>query len=73
MVLDGAGDATVPLLSLGGVCGSPWHSRALNPSGVRVVTRQYKHGGTAVMGCDGEGMQYHPSTACMRVCVCMWI
>ena len=34
------GDATVPLISLGLMCRKGWQSRRLNPSGMRVVTRE---------------------------------
>lgn len=48
------GDGTVPLLSLGGLCRHPWTPGSrLNPSGVRVVTREYRHSadkGTLLQG-----------------------
>lgn len=42
-VLLSDGDGTVPLLSLGGLCKKHWQEAKLNPSGIRVVTREYKH------------------------------
>jgi phospholipid:diacylglycerol acyltransferase len=37
------GDGTVPLISLGLMCHKGWRSRALNPAGMRVVTREFRH------------------------------
>ena len=37
------GDGTVPLLSTGALCAKHWRERALNPSGLRVVSREYPH------------------------------
>lgn len=37
------GDASVPLLSLGYMCVEGWKERALNPSGIAIVTREYPH------------------------------
>ncbi|KAG2454537.1 hypothetical protein HYH02_000382 [Chlamydomonas schloesseri] len=38
------GDGTVPLLSLGLMCRGGWREKGrLNPGGMRVVTREYKH------------------------------
>lgn len=38
------GDATVPLISLGGMCRGGWRPGGrLNPAGVRTVTREYHH------------------------------
>ncbi len=37
------GDGTVPLISLGLMCHKGWRSAALNPGGMRVVTREFKH------------------------------
>lgn len=44
-VLLSDGDGTVPLLSLGGLCRNQWHQHQhrLNPAGVSVVTREYRH------------------------------
>lgn len=43
-VLDGEGDGTVPLLSLGYPCVKLWKgTTAHNPGGVRVVTREVHH------------------------------
>lgn len=39
----GMGDGTVPLLSLGGMCRGGWLNRRLNPSGSRIVTKEYPH------------------------------
>lgn len=41
-VVFGHGDGTVPLASLGYMCAGPWRRRgALNPSGMRVIIREY--------------------------------
>lgn len=37
------GDGTVPLITLGLICRKWTTSKTLNPSGVRVVTREYEH------------------------------
>jgi len=37
------GDGTVPLLSLGSLCARHWREPRLNPSGIRVVTREFPH------------------------------
>ncbi|KAK9822390.1 hypothetical protein WJX81_007759 [Elliptochloris bilobata] len=37
------GDGTVPLLSLGALCARHWREPRLNPSGMRVVTREFPH------------------------------
>ena len=37
------GDGTVPLLSLGLMCYKGWRSAALNPGGMAVVSREYRH------------------------------
>jgi phospholipid:diacylglycerol acyltransferase len=39
------GDASVPLLSLGYMCGDAWRRKetGLNPSKTKVITREYKH------------------------------
>jgi hypothetical protein len=37
------GDGTVPLLSTGVLCHKHWRERELNPSGIRVVSREYPH------------------------------
>lgn len=41
----GNGDATVPLVSLGYMCSDAWRQKksGLNPSGIEIVTREYKH------------------------------
>jgi len=41
--MDPEGDVTVPLISLGLMPQAGWRSRRLNPAGVRVVAREYKH------------------------------
>eukprot|EP01105_Mastigella_eilhardi_P015273 TRINITY_DN347_c0_g3_i10.p1 TRINITY_DN347_c0_g3~~TRINITY_DN347_c0_g3_i10.p1 ORF type:complete len:437 (+),score=95.63 TRINITY_DN347_c0_g3_i10:795-2105(+) len=43
-VQDTNGDGTVPLVSLGYMCVDGWPNHPeLNPSGIRVVTKEYKH------------------------------
>ena len=42
-VLLSDGDGSVPLLSLGYMCASGWRRRMSNPSGSKVVTREYRH------------------------------
>lgn len=37
------GDASVPLLSLGYMCVEGWQNTDLNPSGLKVVTKEYMH------------------------------
>ena len=37
------GDGTVPLLSLGALCARHWREPRLNPSGMRVVSREFAH------------------------------
>lgn len=37
------GDGTVPLLSTGVLCQKHWREKELNPSGIRVVSREYTH------------------------------
>jgi len=39
------GDGTVPLVSLGGMCRGSWREAGspLNPSGIPVVTREYRN------------------------------
>jgi len=39
------GDGSVPLLSLGYMCAGPWRhpESGLNPSGSKIITREYKH------------------------------
>ena len=39
----GDGDGTVPLLSLGLMCAKGWRSAALNPAGMGLTTREYRH------------------------------
>lgn len=37
------GDGTVPLISLGALCRKHWRHKRLNPSGIRLVNREYQH------------------------------
>ncbi len=37
------GDGTVPLISTGALCAKHWREAPLNPSGLRVVSREYNH------------------------------
>ncbi|KAK9918842.1 hypothetical protein WJX75_007445 [Coccomyxa subellipsoidea] len=37
------GDGTVPLISTGVMCQKHWREKQLNPSGLRVVSREYPH------------------------------
>jgi phospholipid:diacylglycerol acyltransferase len=37
------GDITVPLISLGLMGARGWRSKRLNPAGMRIVSREYKH------------------------------
>ncbi len=37
------GDVSVPLVSLGYICADTWRKPKLNPSGIKVVTREYKN------------------------------
>jgi phospholipid:diacylglycerol acyltransferase len=37
------GDGTVPLVSLGLLCRKGWKTKRLNPAGIKVVSREYKH------------------------------
>ncbi|KAJ1666290.1 phospholipid:diacylglycerol acyltransferase [Coemansia sp. RSA 1813] len=42
-IVHGQGDGTVPLMSLGYMCGSGWRKPLYNPHGVRIVTREFIH------------------------------
>ncbi|KAJ2724491.1 phospholipid:diacylglycerol acyltransferase [Coemansia sp. Benny D115] len=42
-IVNGEGDGTVPLMSLGYMCASGWRKPLYNPHGVRIVTREYVH------------------------------
>ncbi|KAI9502002.1 Lecithin:cholesterol acyltransferase-domain-containing protein [Coemansia spiralis] len=42
-IVQGQGDGTVPLLSLGYMCASGWRKPLYNPHGVRVVSREFVH------------------------------
>eukprot|EP00753_Platysulcus_tardus_P008129 PLAT15650.1.p1 GENE.PLAT15650.1~~PLAT15650.1.p1 ORF type:complete len:674 (+),score=359.21 PLAT15650.1:7-2028(+) len=43
----GAGDGTVPLISLGYMCVRGWRSPLRNPAGLPVITREYAHSADA--------------------------
>ncbi|KAJ2584939.1 phospholipid:diacylglycerol acyltransferase [Coemansia sp. RSA 1797] len=47
-IVNGEGDGTVPLLSLGYMCADAWRKPLYNPHGVRVVTREFVHNPLAV-------------------------
>ncbi|KAK9805752.1 hypothetical protein WJX73_005728 [Symbiochloris irregularis] len=49
------GDGTVPLLSLGALCRKHWRHDKLNPSGIRLVSREYVHEVTTQFGFRGSG------------------
>jgi len=57
----GAGDGTVPLISLGYVCEGPWRvaGHRLNPAGAPVVTREYPHEPESVSLRGGERAATH--------------
>ncbi|KAK1870150.1 hypothetical protein I4F81_012612 [Pyropia yezoensis] len=57
----GAGDGTVPLISLGFVCEGPWRvaGHRLNPAGAGVVTREYPHEPESVSLRGGERAATH--------------
>ncbi len=42
------GDGTVPLISTGALCARHWREKPLNPSGLRVVSREYPHSPVAL-------------------------
>jgi len=42
-VQNGEGDGTVPYLSLNYMCSEGWKNPLYNPSGIEIVTREYKH------------------------------
>ncbi|KAJ1735978.1 phospholipid:diacylglycerol acyltransferase [Coemansia biformis] len=42
-VVNGEGDGTVPLISLGYMCADGWRKPLFNPHGVRIVTREFEH------------------------------
>jgi len=44
------GDASVPLISLGYMCVNGWKQRYLNPSGTKVITREYRNQQAFSMG-----------------------
>ncbi|KAJ2121896.1 phospholipid:diacylglycerol acyltransferase [Coemansia sp. RSA 720] len=47
-IVNGEGDGTVPLLSLGYMCADAWRKPLFNPHGVRIVTREFRHNPLAV-------------------------
>jgi hypothetical protein len=60
------GDGTVPLLSLGSLCARHWREPRLNPSGIRVVTREFPHEpvyGLGELRC-GARAEYQPRACC---------
>ncbi|KAJ1902053.1 phospholipid:diacylglycerol acyltransferase [Kickxella alabastrina] len=42
-IINGEGDGTVPLLSLGYMCSGAWRKPLYNPHGVRIVAREFAH------------------------------
>ncbi|KAJ2882550.1 phospholipid:diacylglycerol acyltransferase [Coemansia asiatica] len=46
-IVNGEGDGTVPLLSLGYMCADGWRKPLFNPHGVRIVTREFVHNPSA--------------------------
>ncbi|KAJ2702316.1 phospholipid:diacylglycerol acyltransferase [Coemansia sp. IMI 203386] len=46
-IVNGEGDGTVPLLSLGYMCADAWRKPLFNPHGVRIVTREFVHSPSA--------------------------
>ncbi|KAJ1808440.1 phospholipid:diacylglycerol acyltransferase, partial [Coemansia sp. RSA 2598] len=46
-IINGEGDGTVPLLSLGYMCADGWRKPLFNPHGVRIVTREFVHNPSA--------------------------
>ncbi|KAJ1740598.1 phospholipid:diacylglycerol acyltransferase [Coemansia sp. RSA 989] len=47
-IVNGEGDGTVPLLSLGYMCADGWRKPLFNPHGVRIVSREFVHNPLAV-------------------------
>ncbi|KAJ2359488.1 phospholipid:diacylglycerol acyltransferase [Coemansia erecta] len=47
-IVNGEGDGTVPLLSLGYMCADAWRKPLFNPHKVRIVTREFLHNPLAV-------------------------
>ncbi|KAJ2450885.1 phospholipid:diacylglycerol acyltransferase [Coemansia sp. RSA 2336] len=47
-IVNGEGDGTVPLLSLGYMCAGGWRKPLFNPHGVRIVSREFVHNPLAV-------------------------
>ena len=56
------GDGTVPLISMGLMCRHPqgWHGSHLNPSGIRIVSREYLHEQSRFLG----DIRYRPMRSC---------
>ena len=79
------GDGTVPLLSLGALCARHWREPRLNPSGMRIVTREFPHEpiyGLGELRCApcgldraGQGMLVGCSALVMRrkPSTCVWL
>ncbi|KAK9767873.1 phospholipid:diacylglycerol acyltransferase [Basidiobolus ranarum] len=42
-IVESDGDGTVPLISLGYMCSSGWKKPLYNPSGIKIVTREFEH------------------------------
>mmetsp|Transcript_6811 Transcript_6811/g.14261 ORF Transcript_6811/g.14261 Transcript_6811/m.14261 type:complete len:544 (-) Transcript_6811:1000-2631(-) len=53
------GDGTVPLISLGYMCAKGWKTKKLNPSGVKVTTREYQHKPATLSLRGGPGTSDH--------------
>lgn len=58
-VIEGDGDGTVPLVSLGYPCASLWRRRAYNPANVTVRTREFLHRPAALDPRGGAGTADH--------------
>ncbi|KAH8917628.1 Lecithin:cholesterol acyltransferase [Atractiella rhizophila] len=43
VMIEGEGDGTVSLISLGAMCVEGWKRKLYNPAGIKVVTREIKH------------------------------
>ena len=71
------GDGTVPLISLGLMCRKGWAPGSpLNPSGMRVVTREYKHKTVSLLQDPrwvGWGGQGEEGLFGVCVCACAWL
>lgn len=61
------GDGTVPLISLGLMCRKGWRQGSgLNPGGMRVVTREYRHRPVSVLQDSRWGGRSVPRRAVPR-------